>query len=382
MTGTVQDVTEDKRAEREHRIAETLQRSLLPEELPTIPGITLAARYRPATTGMEIAGDWYDVVPLPNGHVVLVIGDVAGHGLRAAATMGQLRMALRAYALEESGPVGVMRRVRELVQQLIPSEMATLLYLVFDPDSGSIVYSNAGHLPPLLITPDGQGRYLEEGLAPPLGATPHPDYDVEAEAQLAPGSTLLLFTDGLVERRGISLRHGLDRLREEARAKTSDLERMCDHVLASLLEGDVSDDVALLALRAMPLAGERLQLRVPAEPTILASLRHTLRRWLREADASPAEIYEILVACGEACANAIEHPHGAGAGALELEAAMAHGEIHITVRDSGRWRESSPPDGGHGLKLMRGLMDSVEVAREPGGTVVRMRRRIGANAHT
>jgi PAS domain S-box-containing protein len=379
MVGTVQDVTEDKRAEREHHIAETLQRSLLPEELPDIPGVSLAGRYLPATTGMEIGGDWYDVVPLPNGHLALAIGDVAGHGLRAAATMGQLRMALRAYALEEGSPARVVSRVRELVLRLIPSEMATLLYLVFDPDSGSISFSNAGHLPPLLVPHEGEAGYLEEGLAPPLGAAPRPDYDVEAEARVGPGSTLVLFTDGLVERRGISLRHGLDRLRIEAAAGGSDLEAMCDRILASLLESDVSDDVALLAMRPVPLAGEHLLLRMPAEPTILAPLRHTLRRWLREADAAPEEVYEILVACGEACANAIEHPHGAGAGSLEIEAALVQGEIDISVRDTGRWREFSPPDGGHGMNLMRGLMDSVEVALGSAGTVVRMRRRLRAN---
>jgi PAS domain S-box-containing protein len=376
MSGTVQDVTEERRAEREHRIASTLQRSLLPETLPVIPGVSLAVRYQPATTGMEIGGDWYDVIPLPNGHVALAIGDVAGHGLRAAATMGQLRMALRAYALEERSPVGVVRRVRELVQRLIPSEMATLLYMVFDQESGSIAYSNAGHLPPLVIPSEGRGTYLEDALAPPLGAAPHPEYDVEASASIPPGSTLLLFTDGLVERRGVSVRNGLDRLEEEARAVGADLEAMCDHVLVSLLEGEVSDDVALLALRPIPFAGP-LQLRVPAEPSMLASLRHTLRRWLREADASPAETYEILVACGEACANAIEHPHGARTGYLELEAEYAHGEIDIRVRDSGTWRESPPPDGGFGLKLIGELMDSVEVIREADGTTVRMRRRLG-----
>jgi PAS domain S-box-containing protein len=376
MTGTVQDITEERRAEREHRIAATLQRSLLPESLPVIPGVSLAVRYHPATTGMEIGGDWYDVVSLPNGHVALAIGDVAGHGLRAAATMGQLRMALRAYALEERSPVGVVRRVRELVQRLIPSEMATLLYMVFDQDSGSITYSNAGHLPALVIPAEGRGTYLEEGLAPPLGAAPHPEYDVQASASIPAGSTLLLFTDGLVERRGVSLRDGLNRLEEEARAVGEDLDAMCDHILDSLLQGEVSDDVALLALRPIPFAG-RLEVRVPAEPSVLASLRHTLRRWLREADASPEEVYEILVACGEACANAIEHPHGAGTGYLELEADYSHGEVDIRVLDSGTWRESPPPDGGFGLKLIEELMDSVEVIREPDGTIVRMRRRLG-----
>jgi PAS domain S-box-containing protein len=380
LVSTVQDITEDKRAEREHRIAETLQRSLFPDELPEIPGVALAARYVPATTGMEVGGDWYDVVPLPDGHVGVAIGDVAGHGLRAAATMGQLRMALRAYALEEGSPLQVVRRIRELVQRLVPSEMATLLYLVFDLDSGSITFSNAGHLPPLLVPAQGPAIYLEEGLAPPLGAAPHPEYDVEATAKISPGSILLLFTDGLVERRGVSLRHGLGRLKEEAGTAEADPETMCDRVLASMLESDVSDDVALLALKPIQFAGQPLHLRVPAEPGVLAALRHTIRRWLREVDATPQEIYEILVACGEACANAIQHPHGARTGFLQIDIAHTDRQVDIRVGDSGTWRESPPTDGGHGLKLMRGLMDTVEVNRRSGGTVVRMRRRLRPEA--
>lgn len=109
---------------------------------------------------------------------------------------------------------------------------------------------------------------------------------------------------------------------------------------------------------------------------MLAPLRHTLRRWLRETDASPQEIYEILVACGEACANAIEHPYAAGAGYLEIDLAFVEGEVQVAVRDTGTWRHSSPPDGGHGIRLMRQLMDTVEVDQGSGGTVVRMGRRL------
>jgi PAS domain S-box-containing protein len=381
MIGTVQDITEEKQAEREHRIAETLQRSLLPDQLPEIPGVQVAARYVPASTGMEVGGDWYDVVPLSGGQVGVAIGDVAGHGLRAAGTMGQLRMALRAYALQERSPVQVMARVRELVQRLVPTEMATLVYIVYDPDSGSITFSNAGHLPPLLIHENGEASYLEQALAPPLGAAPHPDYDVEASAEVPAGSTLLLFTDGLVERRGVSLRHGLARLKEEALASDQDLEALCDHLLAAFLEKEVSDDVALLALRPIRFSGEPLHLRAPAERHVLAGLRHTVRRWLRETDASPQEVYEILVACGEACANAIEHPYAAGGGFIEIEVAHVDDEVHVTVRDSGTWRHSSPPDGGHGMKLIRELMDNVEVSRGPSGSAVRMRRRLGRSDH-
>jgi PAS domain S-box-containing protein len=379
MMGTVQDITEEKRAEREHNIAATLQRSLLPEELPKIPGVTLAVRYVPATTGLEVGGDWYDVLPLSDGRVGLAIGDVAGHGLRAAATMGQLRMALRAYALEGSEPGQVVRRVRELVRRLIPSEMATLLYLVLDPDATSITFANAGHLPPLLVA-NGEAYYLEGGLAPPLGAAPHPGDAAEVNVQLEPDSTLVLFTDGLVERRGVSLRDGLDQLMEEARVAGPGLESMCDHLLASLLGDEVIDDVAMLALRPIRFAGDRFHLRLPAEPSVLASLRHALRRWLREAGAGKQESYEILVACGEACANAIQHPHGITAGSLEILAAASEGEVDIQVRDSGTWRDVPPTDGGHGLKLMRDLMDSVEVSQEQGGTTVRMRRRLGVPA--
>src|SRR5207247_10329334 len=121
-----------KRAERGDRIAETLQRSRLPERLPEIPGVALAARYAPASADMEVGGDWYDVVQLPNGHVGLAIGDVAGHGLRAASVMGQLRMALRAFALEERSAPAVMSRIRRLMARLLPEDTATVLYLVFD----------------------------------------------------------------------------------------------------------------------------------------------------------------------------------------------------------------------------------------------------------
>jgi PAS domain S-box-containing protein len=376
MVGTVQDVTDDKPAEREHRIAETLQRSLLPELLPDIPGIVLAARYVPATREAEVGGDWYDVVPLPDGRLGVAIGDVAGHGLRAASTMGQLRMALRAYAVESESPGEVLARMQQLVRALGLPDMATAVYLVFDPDSGLVVYSNAGHPPPLVITPEGEASFLEEGLAPPLGTMPHAEH-VEATSRLVPGSTLLLFTDGLIERRGSSLREGLERLRlAAAGGAVTDLEELCDLVLASLVERDVDDDIALLALQPVLLAGRPLHLRVPAEPRSLAPLRHTLRRWLREVDAGRQESYEILVACGEACANAIQHPFAARQDILEIDLALRDQDVELVVRDTGTWRSASSGGGGHGLALIRQLMDSVQIQSGPGGTEVQMRRRL------
>lgn len=373
MLGTVRDVTDEQRAEREHRIAETLQRALLPDRLREIPGIELAARYVPSTRD-EVGGDWYDVIPLPNGQVGLAIGDVAGHGLRAASTMGQLRMAVRAYALTEQSPARVMKRVHVLMQAHLPGEMATLVYLVFDPEYASIRFANAGHPPPLLL-PNGQTpAYLEEALAPPVGAVSNPDVYVEAQQAFPAGSTLVLFTDGLVERRSASLLDGLKRLRQEASAER-DIDTLCDHLLDSFLGSDVEDDVALLILRSVSMAGRPLRLRVPAEPQSLRGLRHAVRRWLREIGAGEDELQAILVACGEASANVIQHAYRAGEGVLELELGMRGTDLEVIVRDTGAWRRSSPNGGGRGLHLMRGLMDVVEVQRAEEGTVVRMIRR-------
>jgi integral membrane sensor domain MASE1/anti-sigma regulatory factor (Ser/Thr protein kinase) len=384
MIGTVQDVTEGKKAEREHRIAETLQRSLLPDRLPEIPGVLLAARYLPATSDLEVGGDWYDVVQLPNGSMALAIGDVAGHGLRAASTMGQLRMALRAYALEEGSPSQVVARVRRLVRVLVP-DIATLIYLVFDPETGTLRFANAGHPPPLLVEGNGQISYLEGGLGPPLGATAHPRPDIDVEAHLDAGSTLLLFTDGLVERRGSSILEGLTRLKTLAADPGEDLEVLCDHLLDSMVTDEVSDDIALLALRQVPLAAGPLFLRLPAEPQVLAPLRQTVRRWLREIDADPRIVDDVLVACGEASANAIQHAYGAKDGLFEVSLVVSDGTVDVTIRDRGNWRPSSGSGraarrGGLGQRLMRELMDSVNVESGPEGTVVRMRRSLQVGA--
>jgi integral membrane sensor domain MASE1/anti-sigma regulatory factor (Ser/Thr protein kinase) len=374
MFGTVQDVTEGRKAEREHRIAETLQRGLLPDRLPEVPGMGLAARYVPAGANMEVGGDWYDVVQLPSGHVGLAIGDVAGHGLRAASTMGQLRMALRAYALEEPSPAKVVSRLDRLVSRLLGSEIVTLVYLVLNLDSGMVHFANAGHPPPLVVGSGGQTFFLEEGLGPPLGCDV-PELPVEASFRLVPDSTLLLFTDGLVEKRGISIHEGLERLETLAADCGQDIEALCKQLLRSMVGDEISDDIALLAIRPIPLTG-RPNLRVPAEPRVLAPLRQTLRRWLREIDAAPQVAYDILLACGEVCANVIQHAYGAKEGILEISLGVSDGTAEVTVRDEGCWRPSSGIDGGHGLPLIRELMESVEVTSGPDGTVVRIRRRI------
>jgi serine phosphatase RsbU (regulator of sigma subunit)/anti-sigma regulatory factor (Ser/Thr protein kinase) len=367
---------EEGRARREHQIAETLQRSLLPGQLPHVTGVELAARYVPAAGDVQVGGDWYDVIQLPGGRIGLAIGDVAGHGLPAASTMGQLRMALRACALRDPAPVSVLRGVSQIVEQLPAPELATLAYLLLDPDTGQAWYASAGHPPPLVLA-DGRTRYLEGGLAPPVGAV-REDLYREVEVQLSPGSTVLLYTDGLVERRDASIQHGLDRLAVAALLQDEpDPDALCDSILGSMLEDRPnSDDIAVVVARlTLPLQGP-LHLRLPARPTQLAHVRRTVRRWLRDQQVPEAAATEVLIACGEACANCVQHAYDGSAGVFDLEVRRDGDELVLVVRDEGAWRRPGEREGGWGMALMRSLMDVVEVQHGPSGTVVAMRRAV------
>jgi PAS domain S-box-containing protein len=360
--------------EREHRIAETLQRSLLPERLPTLPGLAVAARYRPAASEAEVGGDWYDVISIPGGRVGLAMCDVAGKGLAAASMVGRLRSALRAYALEGHGPAVVVDRVNRLVwTELEESQMATLIYVVMDPAEGTLRWVNAGHLPPLLLVGERMPHFLEGGRSVPLGVLPFPNFE-EVNARLEPGGTVVLYTDGLVERPGKHIDAALEKLAEEVRIAPESPEELCDHLLEAMVpEQGAADDVALLALQNTPL-GERFSVELPTEPEALAAMRGLLRRWLRHAQGSDQEIAEITTACGEAATNAIEHAGSGGGAPFEVAGTVADHEVEITVRDYGAWRQPREGDQGRGLSLMRALMDSVDVAPSADGTSVRLRR--------
>ncbi len=358
--------------EREHRIAETLQRSLLPDRLPQLPGLSVAARYLPAAAEAEVGGDWYDVLPTPSGGVGLVMGDVAGKGLAAASMVGRLRSALRAYALEGHPPARVVEQLNRLVwTEEDATQMATLLYLVVDPAAERIHWVNAGHPPPLLLSDGRTPEFLEGGSSVPLGVLPFPEFE-EVSVRIDQGATVVLYTDGLVERPGEHIDNGLDRLAEAVRGTAANPQQLCDLVLHDLVpEGGALDDVALLTLRTIPMA-DRFEVELPTEPEALASMRAVLRRWLRHVEGSEQEIAEVVTACGEAATNAIEH---AGAGTpFEITGQVEGRRVDIAVRDFGAWRAPRDGDRGRGLSLMRALMDSVEVVPTEEGTTVRMQR--------
>jgi PAS domain S-box-containing protein len=363
--------------EREHRIAETLQRSLLPERLPQLPGLSVAARYLPAAAEAEVGGDWYDVLPTPGGGVGLVMGDVAGKGLAAASMVGQLRSALRAYALEGHAPARVVEQLNRLVwTEEEQTQMATLIYVVVDPVEERLHWVNAGHPPPLLLG-DGVGpRFLEGGSSVPLGVLPFPEFQ-EVSVDIDSGATVVLYTDGLVERPGEHIDVGLNRLSGVVRGAPADPQELCDLVLRELVpDAGAPDDVALLTLRANPMS-DRFRVDLPAEPGSLAVMRALLRRWLRHVPGSEQEIAELVTACGEAATNAIEH---AGAGEpFELSGKLDGLHVDITLRDYGAWRAPREGDHGRGLSLMRALMDTVEVVPTPEGTTVRLQRTLSGS---
>lgn len=364
--------------EREHLIAQTLQRSLLPQRLPEIPGLSVAARYLPAREEAKVGGDWYDVLELPGDSVGLVMGDVVSHGIQAASTMGQIRSAIRAYALDREPPGGTLTKVNTVVRGLDQRESATVVYFALDLVERTSCFASAGHPPPLVIDPAGGARFLEEGRSVPLGTHAGTRYR-EAVVRLEPGSTILLYTDGLVERRGSSLNQGLERLVAEASRRPAEPESLCDRLIGALV-GDQPppDDVALLAAHVVTAPDERLELELPCRPSTLAPLRRMLRHWLSGVRASPGELQDILVAVSEAATNAIEHAYGPIEASYRVEGWRSGDRVIVTVTDSGSWRERRAVERGRGTHLMRELMDGFEVYPSGAGTVVKLERRLGS----
>lgn len=240
-----------RRYEHEHRLVEALQRSLLLDQMPAVPGISLAARYLPGDDDIRVGGDWFDAIPLNGDRLGLAIGDVTGHGVGSVALMSQLRNAMRALALEHDSPALVLDRMDELLARLEPEGMASAICLTYDPGPRQLTYAAAGHPYPLLVRPEASNEFLTGARSPLLGATTSVPRENERVA-LPPGSTLVLYTDGLIERRGEPID---DRLAELAAAaagsETDDLETVCDTLLTSLLgvETSTDDDVAVLIMR-------------------------------------------------------------------------------------------------------------------------------------
>ncbi|MGH3066278.1 MAG: SpoIIE family protein phosphatase [Gaiellaceae bacterium] len=342
--------------------AETLQRSVLPASLPRVEGVQLAARYLPGTEGVAVGGDWFDALALHDGRVGLIVGDVVGKGVRAAASMGQLRNALRALSVERLKPSSALARLDRLGDETLESAFATVVYAVVDPRKGVFRFSSAGHLPPVVAYCDGRVELLEDGRGLPLGTGMRPQYR-QAVAELPAGSVLVLYSDGLVERRGDSIDVGLQRLVAAVREASKEPERLLEHILERMV-GDAprADDIALLAARLLPVAPQPLELRLPTSLDALSSVRDALRAWTEGVPLGRSESEGLVLAAWEAAANAIEHAVSPVSGTVVVRATLDSSRIRVTVEDDGRWvSPTDRPGRGLGLQLMRALTSSVEI---------------------
>jgi serine phosphatase RsbU (regulator of sigma subunit)/anti-sigma regulatory factor (Ser/Thr protein kinase) len=357
------------------RIAQTLQRSLLPQSLPRLPGLSMAAWYLPAAEESAVGGDWYDVIELGHRRLGLTIGDVAGHGMAAATYMGQLRSAVRAYALDVERPADLIAKVSRFAEQQ-KSRMATLIYASLNLDTWVVDFARAGHPYPLLLHADGSTTFLTDAGGPPLGTGAVGDYD-QQRVTLGPAETLFFYTDGLIERRGRNLSEGESALAEAVTAAPDEPELMCRQVIERLTDGiEVPDDIAVLAIRAVGLH-DQLDVEVPAEAEQLATVRHLIRRWVTAQGGTDDDCAAFAIAVTEACANSVEHAYGLDDSTVYLRAEVNDREAVVTVRDRGGWREPRGANRGRGIPVMKEFMDDVVIDTGERGTTVELRRRIG-----
>ncbi|MEV6197633.1 SpoIIE family protein phosphatase [Streptomyces sp. NPDC051920] len=365
-----------RRYTREHTMAVTLQRSLLPRTLPGLSALDLAYRYLPAQAG--VGGDWFDVLPLSGARVAVVVGDVVGHGLLAAATMGRLRTAVHNFSALDLPPDELLGLLDELVGRIDQDELpedsraavtgATCVYAVYDPTTRRCTVARAGHPPPAVVLPDGSVEFPDVPAGPPLGLGGLP-FET-AELELAEGSRLVLYTDGLVEDRERDIDVGLELLRTALAGADRSPEDTCQAVLTALLPARPSDDIALIVARTRALAPDRIaSWEVPPEPAavgeVRASVSRQLARWGLDELAFTTEL--IL---SELVTNAIRYGNGPIRVRMLLDRALIC-EVFDGSNTSPHLRYAATTDeGGRGLFLVAQLTERWGTRYTPEGKVI------------
>ncbi|MFJ6212114.1 SpoIIE family protein phosphatase [Streptomyces sp. NPDC092296] len=335
---------------RERATALTLQRSLLPQEVHRTLGLEIAHRYLPSSVVSEVGGDWFDVVPLSCARVALVVGDVMGHGIRAAATMGQIRTVARTLATLDMPPEQVLTRLDETTSAIGEGQFATCVCAVYDPVERTCTIASAGHLPPVLVTPDGTGELLRLPPGIPLGVGGATFESVEIT--LPENGVLALYTDGLVERRGADIDQGLELLRRTISDRRGSLEEACDAVLGTLVGTAAEDDIAMIMARALPLPVDRIAtLPLERERTTPSDARRFTRATLDAWGLTAlSDFAQLLVS--ELVTNALLH-----AGAPRQLRLIRDRVFTLEVADIGhlppRLRRATDQDeGGRGMRLV------------------------------
>jgi PAS domain S-box-containing protein len=360
----------------ERSVAQTLQLGLLALDVRTTDAL-VRARYRAAEASMEIGGDWYDAVDRDDGRLAVAVGDVVGRGLPAATTMGQLRAALGVASLQAGNAADAVRILDRYARHVPGAMCATVAFALLDPAQQQLSYVTAGHPPPVLVRPDGEITFLDRAISWPLGIESEERRTPAATADLPPGSLLLLYTDGLIERRHETIDEGLARLRATVEQCWSlPLRRVKNTIFGRLVDEGANDDIALVAVRTVG-AGEHLFADAfRARATELRPARRRLRAWLEERRFGADACDEALLAVGEAVANAIEHGSTHPDDVVRTEAAFDGDDLIISITDSGRWQpgiEGYFSGRGRGHLLMRALTADVDVESDQHGTIVTLR---------
>ena len=354
-----------------------LQEALLPTALPVLPQFRIAARYLVAGDEQASGGDWFDAIPLSGGGVAVVVGDVVGHGLAASAAMGQLRAVLGELLAAEPDLERVLTRADAYAARTPALQATTLTLAVLDPASGALRYTTCGHPPPLVICADHSARFLPDTGTGPLGTGSPP---VLAQARLAPGELLLLYSDGLIERPDKAIDVGMTELAQVAvdaaanrtlsvGAAPTAAERVCELTVELLTRTGYADDVTTLAVERLTEPVPALHLELPSERASLTVARGAFTGWLDRLGATEEDTEALHLAMVEVITNAIEHayPHDEP-GIVRLTAALGDdGNVECRITDHGNWRPPDPGDAdrGHGLMVAGHVVDSMLVSHPP-----------------
>ncbi|MFD8111879.1 ATP-binding SpoIIE family protein phosphatase [Streptomyces microflavus] len=361
-------------SERRHReTAVTLQRSLLPQELEQPDDLRIAATYQPGGTDAAVGGDWYDVITLGAGRTALVIGDVMGRGVRAAAVMGQLRTAVRAYARLDLPPHEVIQLLDVLASEIDATQIATCVYAVHDPNEGQLVYASAGHLPILVRDEDGTVERAADPTGPPLGTGGW--VHTSGTIALPPGSTAVLYTDGLVERRSEDIDEGVASLARALSGAKGSPQVVCDRLIRSLgVTAEHDDDVAVLVVQHPARTGANAELFHNAALDLLGGIEATPRArsfatGVLTSWRFPVELRDLgVLAASELVANSLQH----GTPPMRLGLRRTDRRLIIEVTDGDdhlpRRRQAEPADeAGRGIEIIASIATSWGSRRTPGG---------------
>lgn len=357
---------------REHHVADTLQRALLPERLPIDEGLAFDAAYLPGTEEAIVGGDWYDAFRLPDGRIAFSIGDVAGHGLRAAIVMGEVRQAFRAAALNPNSPSLVLERANTILNMRANPVMVTAIFGIVDPRDRVVTYASAGHPPPILGLPCGGVHQLPKdgvplGIVDEVGAS-------DWTFTIPPGALFTLYTDGLIE-------YSRDVFAGEARLLEAVKDGVCafgEEPARALIERvfeecSNTDDVAALVVASADLPTRSFAFTFSALPMAVPIVRRSMQRFAERIGLDEDRRFALLAACGEAIANAVEHAYVGTPGLVRVNAHASHDTLVVSVEDEGKWKPAQRRDErGRGLPMMRALMDAVEIRTHQARTEVRL----------